>query len=804
MSICVCIVTRNDRDGVIKTFNSLKFIYNSFIVCHDKACEEEWFTENMNSNSQIIAIEWESIGVNIMTALELCRFRSDYILLLNAGDTLQGNVNFGNLNKEFYYMRYGDKIRSWRPILLKNRGDLEWVFNSMELQFSNEEFGYIQGDYYIEEGVINYEDELDEKLPYDLFLKAENFYKKGELDIASDAYLKIVKVAEEVNNKEIIYYSYFQMANIMQKGGKNWTDVEETYNQSLKIMPRFESLFKILEYYRIENNFLGAEKYVNMAFNLINHPFDVHLCFHTEIYNYKLWDNMSIILYYLGRFKESYVLSQKILVDDEYNLDQKKRLLDNFQFSKNQIESKKKETVAIFTSQCELDGLVEMIQMWSGIYNFVIMTDNCSEIDYDNVVYVKLSDNIEYDIMIFYNTLPIKISLNTAKRYFYWCDSAEFYITIGNRRYEYYEETYIKAFLERLNGIITQEKIEGIESYIIKEWNEFYIFLAQNVSNKYYVNKTRYIQVPKNSQNKKELFNFSLNLPSNRLSYKGMIEQLKLQDRLVDFLNIKKEVLLEPKTTKNNITFTITTCKRLNLFKGTMDNFLLRCKDIHLIDKWICIDDNSSEEDRDVMKRLYPFFTFIFKKEEEKGHVQSMNMLWDMIDTDYVIHFEDDWMCHEEFILEPILDELKANEKCVQIALKGIGHLGIRHKPLKYIEDHTLYEYVYNPLHSGKPPENKIYDKAVFRDLKSPFNHNEYWWWPGFTLNPSIFKFKLLRDRVGYFKEKLPTELFEYDYGQRIHMRDMKVLFVDYPIRHIGDKVSSYKLNDTHRYYDKK
>lgn len=92
------------------------------------------------------------------------------------------------------------------------------------------------------------------------------------------------------------------------------------------------------------------------------------------------------------------------------------------------------------------------------------------------------------------------------------------------------------------------------------------------------------------------------------------------------------------------IAFTITTCKRLDLFQQTMSHFLSHCLDKHLISRWICVDDNSSDEDRQEMKRLYPFFEFYFKTPSEKGHAQSMNILRSLVaDCEFVFHMEDDW-----------------------------------------------------------------------------------------------------------------------------------------------------------------
>jgi hypothetical protein len=93
---------------------------------------------------------------------------------------------------------------------------------------------------------------------------------------------------------------------------------------------------------------------------------------------------------------------------------------------------------------------------------------------------------------------------------------------------------------------------------------------------------------------------------------------------------------------KDTILFTITTCKRFDLFEQTM-NTILNCFDIEEIDDFFIVDDNSSEEDREKMKTLYPFCNFYFKTQEEKGHPRSMNIIKNYVKTEYLIHLEDDW-----------------------------------------------------------------------------------------------------------------------------------------------------------------
>ena len=91
------------------------------------------------------------------------------------------------------------------------------------------------------------------------------------------------------------------------------------------------------------------------------------------------------------------------------------------------------------------------------------------------------------------------------------------------------------------------------------------------------------------------------------------------------------------------VTLTVTCGRRLDLFERTINSFLNCCRDIDLVGRFVCIDDNSSLRDRERMRSLYPFFEFIFKSDEEKGHAKSMNRLLDIVATPYWLHLEDDW-----------------------------------------------------------------------------------------------------------------------------------------------------------------
>ena len=134
-----------------------------------------------------------------------------------------------------------------------------------------------------------------------------------------------------------------------------------------------------------------------------------------------------------------------------------------------------------------------------------------------------------------------------------------------------------------------------------------------------------------------------INIVVNKLtSLYERFDLKKIKDNLNDKLFNKNK-----NGEKINVFWSITTCKRYDLFVKTMDSFLLCCKDIENIDYFYCVDDNSTNDDRKKMLLNYPFLKFYFKKENEKGHLNSMNMIWNKLNElkpKYWIHMEDDWL----------------------------------------------------------------------------------------------------------------------------------------------------------------
>ncbi|WP_249116025.1 glycosyltransferase [Azoarcus sp. L1K30] len=252
-----------------------------------------------------------------------------------------------------------------------------------------------------------------------------------------------------------------------------------------------------------------------------------------------------------------------------------------------------------------------------------------------------------------------------------------------------------------------------------------------------------------------------------------------------------------------DVTFTITSCRRLDLFKVTVNSFLNCCEDVDRIRRWICIDDGSSEADRAEMARLYPFFEFVLKDASEKGHARSMNMLLDRIDTPYWLALEDDWqfVVKDRFFAR-MLAILHDDPAIAQVLFNRNYGLIPAHITLTGGESRTISQdgsrYV---MHEYVPPESfDAYLKAM------PPGSRTNAWWPNYSLHPSLSLVDKIRS-IGRYDEG--GGHFEKEFADRFTAMGFRTAFLDsINVHHIGkqpwesgsEKKNAYELNQVKQF----
>jgi hypothetical protein len=213
---------------------------------------------------------------------------------------------------------------------------------------------------------------------------------------------------------------------------------------------------------------------------------------------------------------------------------------------------------------------------------------------------------------------------------------------------------------------------------------------------------------------------------------------------------------------KVRVMFSITTCKRLDLFQKTMASILKCWTDLDQVDYFYCVDDNSSEEDRTIMRTNFPFFDFLMKGPEQRGHMKSMNLIWNRlqeIKPTYWIHMEDDWLF-----------------------FKQEAYVGRAIKVLESYTAENVHQVVFNKNYGLMMTDmdrtgGKMLDPMTRLHIKidqQPGRHAGFW--PHYSLQPSMCRTETILSVGDY---TTPNKFFERDYANKYFAKGFQTAFFE-------------------------
>lgn len=284
-------------------------------------------------------------------------------------------------------------------------------------------------------------------------------------------------------------------------------------------------------------------------------------------------------------------------------------------------------------------------------------------------------------------------------------------------------------------------------------------------------------------------------------------ESIKIKSQLLPLLDLDQYIFPLINNYHNNangiVTVTITTCKRIDLFRKTMNSFMNCCLDIDkYVKEWICVDDNSSQEDRKSMQNEYPFIRFICKDDNLRSHARSMNIILSEVKTPFIFHMEDDWkfFIQKNYISE-CLDVITSEESYAQCLIN---------KNYSELVTDNISGGRYNETNNGTRYYEHEYcvsteEKQLF--IKNHGHGANCNYWPHYSLRPSLLKTDCLIN-VGRYNEWAPH--FEMEYSYRYFEKGYKSVFLEgiYSM-HIGrltsqrfdkTKQNAYILNDVSQF----
>jgi len=694
-TICLNMIVKNESTVIIETLkNLLDNIEFDYWVISDTGSTDNTqqiikdFFYDKCIPGEIINDEWRDFGYNRTKALQHAYDKTDYLLIFDADDRIDGklilpfsNISQSHLLCDGYMLKIGKGFEYVRPLLINNHK--KWEFKGVLHEFlSNLEpvgnYGKIEGNYHIVSG------------------------RSGNRSTNPTKYYDDAIILEKAYEKELVLPGQGLAGRYAFYCARSYKDAGEMYRD------------KSIEWYK---KLLARENHWNQ-----------------EQYYAALEIGMM--------YKDKNDMVNAI-----------KYLLKTVEYDSERIE-----------------GVVIAIEYFYNSNQYLLI----------NALYHKFK---MYD-----NNNPVLNEKLFINKHFYK-DRIEFFNAIT----AYNVNDSVSGY-ECCKQVLINNKNDSNEINVI-------------INNLYHIKQYRELLEKDNDKNILSLFRCIDNIIYNHADIMNNVNINDLWKLLFDKIKtkfikfnttVKEQLLLKQnahlikdklKTQENDtptIIITFTTCKRFDLFTQTVNSILNTWTDLHKIDYWFCIDDNSSSEERERMKKYYGWIDYYMKSPEEKGHRNSMNIIWNklkILKPTYWIHMEDDFLFYYS----------------TNYITKGINVLNNNNNNIHQVVFNKNYaetiEYYKSKGHlplSGEGMTDIVLHNHLPNQTITNYPNSHYW--PHYSFRPSITRVDTIL-KLGNYES--PNQFFERDYADKWNDAGYKTAFFDrITHRHIGRLTSEIGNNN--------
>ena len=349
-TICLNMIVKNESKVIERCLESLKPHIDYWVIADTGSTDDtkEKIQNIMNGvPGELIDVPWVNFAHNRSAVLKSAKGKADYHLIIDADETFSAQPDFREHLKTDCIsgnVRYLTGFQFGRVMFLKD--DKDWCYRGVVHNYAFTEMPATSNTIDCVE-ILHYSDgssHEDEKAKYlnnaklleaeveknpmdtrSAFYIGESYRDAHEPEKAIEAYRKRIAMqgwAEEV------YWSYYQIA-LLSKDLDRYFDAFE-YRPT-----RVESMYVVgILFYRA--NKLNSARLIYES--IVNHPIpNDRLFLDTGLHTWKIKDQLALIYYKMGFFKESLEIYQTILASFAPE-SQHDRLKQNIKFCHQQLE----------------------------------------------------------------------------------------------------------------------------------------------------------------------------------------------------------------------------------------------------------------------------------------------------------------------------------------------------------------------------------------------------------------------------------------------------------------------------------
>jgi glycosyltransferase involved in cell wall biosynthesis len=333
--ICLNMIVKNESQVIRRCLDSVMPLIDYWVIIDTGSQDgtQEIIKKHLKAiPGELYERPWRNFGENRSEAFELAKGKGDYILFMDADDTLEfeGKIRFPRLTHDLYHMWRGVKGFTYlKPQLA--RADLPWKWVGVTHEYLHCEQSYtsdvlskvkyVSGD----GGASSYDPHkflknvklLTEGLKEEpnnsryVFYLAESYRDAGDKAKALEWFQKRVDMG---GWPEEVFWSKLQIGHMLRGLGLPSSVVIESYKEAHRYRPhRAEPIYYLCEMYHQEKKYTEAYQCLKER-EFFSHPLEKDSLFNQDwIEDHGLLFQLSICAYYTGHYRESLTACDKLL-----------------------------------------------------------------------------------------------------------------------------------------------------------------------------------------------------------------------------------------------------------------------------------------------------------------------------------------------------------------------------------------------------------------------------------------------------------------------------------------------------------
>lgn len=353
-TICLCMIVKNEAHVIRRCLDSLSGFIDTWAIVDTGSSDgtQDIIREHLAGlPGELIERPWVNFAHNRTEALRHARGRSDYIFVIDADEVLvfDEGIELPRLDRHAYhFVMESGGVTYFKTQLVD--GALDWCFKNVLHEYiyspearteavlpgvrtvrfpdgarARDPLTYRRDALMIEQALL---DEPD-NTRY-VFYLAQSYRDAGELDLAIRHYRRRAEMGGWV---EEVWYSLYQVAEILERKGEPWPQVMEAYLQAFQAKPdRAGPLFRIGLHYQEQRQFDLAHLFFRRAMR-IPYPANDRLFIEKDVYRTLLPLEYAVSCYFAGDDVESVETNNRLLMDRELPPEILDRVEKNRRFS---------------------------------------------------------------------------------------------------------------------------------------------------------------------------------------------------------------------------------------------------------------------------------------------------------------------------------------------------------------------------------------------------------------------------------------------------------------------------------------